>query len=352
MEFKRFLDITDFSREGLREALNLMSFIKDNRDAYAHELDRRTIALVFDDGYRDSKACFASAVTRMGGTPLEFTLKSGESIKDAASILSATVDVIVLCHCKKGAARAMSMYARVPVINAGDGGRAFPVQTLADFATVWAVKKHISNLKIGFLGDFNNNAYIRNLLQCLNIYNGNEFFFISVNGKTLPDDYVGIMDRREKAFTVYDNLFEVLPELDVLYMTEVKKLSFESEIMYEARKHNFTLDERLMMTAKPDLKVLHPFPIGEELDRFVDTTPNAAYFSQLDYTVDACNAILLKLVMNRAGRLIKPSWEDKTHDAFCGDGSCVTSVEKDLPPLFYERADGKLICKYCGKVKD
>ena len=350
MEFKRFLDITDFSREGLREALNLMAYIKENRSAYDAQLEKRTVAMVFDENSRNSEAFFKCAVTRMGGMSFDFKLSEGESFKDAAAVLSACSDIIVINHPKKGAARAMSMYAGVPVVNAGDGGRAFPVQTLADFATVWNEKKHVSNMKIGFLGDFSNNALARNLLQCLNLYNGNEFYFVSVNGKPLSDDYIKIMDKRDKAYSVYDNLFDVLPELDLLYMTKVGKNSFDSEIMYEARKHNFILDERLMMTAKPGLMIMHPFPKGEEIDPYIDSLPNAAYYSQMDYTVDACTAILLKLVMNRAGRIITPCYEEKTHDAYCGAEDCITSTEKYLPPLFHETADGTLICKYCGRA--
>jgi RNA polymerase sigma factor (sigma-70 family) len=78
------------------------------------------------------------------------------------------------------------------------------------------------------------------------------------------------MDRREKPFEVYDNLFEILPQLDVLYMTKVDASDFESEIMYESRRHNFTVDERVLMTAKPDLVVLHGFPRGAELDVSAD----------------------------------------------------------------------------------
>ena len=350
MEFKRFLDITDFSREGLREALNLMAYIKENRSAYAAQLEKRTVATVFTEGARNSEAFFKCAVTRMGGMSFDFKLSEGETLKDAAAVLTACSDIIVLNHPKKGAARAMSMYAGVPVVNAGDGGRAYPVQTLADFATVWNEKKHVSNMKIGFLGDFSNNALARNLLQCLNLYNGNEFYFVSVNGKPLSDEYIKIMDKRDKAYSVYDNLFDVLPELDLLYMTKVEKSSFDSEIMYEARKHNFILDERLMMTAKPGLMIMHAFPKGEEVDPFIDSLPNAAYYSQMDYTVDACTAILLKLVMNRAGRIITPCYEEKTHDAFCGADDCITSTEEYLPPLFHETADGTLICKYCGRT--
>ncbi len=349
MSMDRFLDITDFSREGLREALNVITFIKENRNAYSKDLEKKTVVHAFFNKDRNAKAAFSAATVKMGGVPLDFDLCEGESLKDAVMAMSAFGEAIVISHNKKGAARAASLYATVPVINAGDGNRAYPVKTLADFASVWVEKKHVSNMKIGFLGDFSDNILVKNLLQCLNLYKGNEFYFISVNGKPLGEDYVNIMDKREKDFVVYDNLFEILPELDVLYMTEVKKESFDSEIMYEARKHNFTLDERMLLTAKEDLIILHQFPRGDELDASVDSDRRAKYFDGFNRYVDACMAILSKTISNRAGRKVKSQFEEDTHDTFCGKDNCITSEEKYLPKLFYETAEGRLFCKYCGQ---
>ena len=349
MTMDRFLDITDFSREGLREALNIMTFIKENKTAYSRDLEKKIVANAFCVDDRNSKAAFSSATVKMGGVPVDFNIGPKETLKDAVKAMSAFGDVIVLSHNKKGAARAASLYATVPVINAGDGGRAYPVKTLSDFASVWVEKKHVSNMKIGFLGDFSNNALVKHFLQCLNIYNGNEFYFVSVNGKQLPEDYVNVMDKREKAFVVYDNLFEILPELDVLYMTEVKKEHFESEIMYESRKHNFILDERMLLAAKDDLIILHPFPRGEELPDSVDDDARAKYFAGYDRYVDACMAIMSKTMSNRAGKKVKDQFEEDTHNEFCGKEDCITSDEKYLPKLFYETADGRLFCKYCGQ---
>lgn len=349
MSMDRFLDITDFSREGLREALNVMSFIKDNRGAYSKDLEKKVVVNAFFGNDRNSKSAFSSATVKMGGVPVDFQLQPNETLKDAVMAMSSFGDAIVLSHNKKGAARAASLYATVPVINAGDGGRSYPVKTLSDFSSVWVEKKHVSNMKIGFLGDFSDNVLVKNLLQCLNLYKGNEFYFVSVNGKPLGEDYVSIMDKREKDFAVYDNLFEILPELDVLYMTEVKKESFESEIMYEARKHNFTLDERMLLAAKEDLIILHQFPRGEELDASVDSDHRAKYFDGFNRYVDACMAIFSKTMSNRAGKKVKSQFEEDTHDDFCGKEDCITSTEKYLPKLFYETADGRLFCKYCGQ---
>ncbi len=352
MAMNQFIDITDFSREELRETLNQISYIRDNRSIYANDLAGKTIATAFYGEPSFSQRAFCSAVAHMGGTVVPYGDVEGVSLKDAVLSMCAVNDAIVIDHTLKGAAKAAALYSTVPVINAGDGGRAYPVRTLADIAQVWVDKKHVSNMKIGFLGDFSNNACVKGLLQCLNLYKGNEFYFISVNGKPLCDDYIALMDKREKPFVVFDNLFDILPELDILYMTRVDKSSFDSEIMFEARKHNFTLSERLLMTAKPDLLVMHPLPRGDELDVSVDTDLRAGYFRGQEMFMVACKAAFAKTVSQKIGKNIVPGWEEPTHECVCGKADCITSTEKYLPPLFKQTSDGRLICKYCnGELK-
>ena len=204
-------------------------------------------------------------------------------------------------------------------------------------------------MKIGFLGDFSSNALVKGLLQCLNLYKGNEFYFISVNGKPLSEEYLTILDRREKDFTVFDNLFDVIGELDILYMTPVTVDAFESEIMFEARKHNFILDERMLLSAKKELVILHHFPRSVELDESVDSDPRAKYFNGFERETDACIASMVKTLSGKAGRTITPDFEESTHNEFCGKEDCITSSESYLPSLFFETSDGRLICKYCGQ---
>ncbi len=352
MAMKRFLDITDFSREELRETLNHITYLKTNSGVYSKELEGKTVVNAFYEEDKITENAFSLTAAKMNGTPLSFSHIDGMTLKDEAMVMSSTADVIVVRHPKKGAARALSMYATVPVINAGDGGRAYPVRTLADISTIWLEKHHVSNMKIGFLGDFSNNVAVKNLLQCLNLYKGNEFYFISVNGKPLGDDYVALMDKREKDFVVYDNLFEIIGELDVLYMTKVDKSSFDSEIMYESMKHNFILDERMLMLAKNDLLIMHALPRGEEINPQIDSDPRAKYFKNLSVFNDACQESIVKALTNKASRFIAPEFEEQTHNVCCGNPDCITSQEKYLPNLYYELADGSLICKYCSNKKE
>ena len=60
-------------------------------------------------------------------------------------------------------------------------------------------------------------------------------------------------------------------------------------------------------------------------------------------------AVILKLVTKRTGRLIKPEFEETTHDFKCLRDDCITSTESYLPPLFHETENGEYICKYCGQ---
>lgn len=351
MAMKKFIDITDFSREELRETLNKISYIRDNRSVYSKELSGKTVITAFYDDDPMLEASFTVSAARMGGTVIPYKGTEGISLRDEAKMLSASGDVIVVRHPMRGAARAMAMYATIPVINAGDGGRAYPVRTLADIASVWQEKKHVSNMKIGFMGDFSDNAYVKGLLQCLNLYKGNEFYFISVNGKPLNPDYIALMDKREKPFVVVNDLFDVLPQLDVLYATKVSEENFESEVIYETKKSNFILNEKMLLTAKPDLIILHPLPRGEEISPEVDNDERAVYFDSLNVLNDTCIASYVKTVSNKAGRNIEPDFEEDTHDTVCGKKNCITCKETYLPALFHETTDGRLICKYCGQEK-
>ena len=59
-----------------------------------------------------------------------------ETVADTARVVSCYADIIAMRHPKEGAPLRASMYATVPVINAGDGGHNHPTQTLIDLMTI------------------------------------------------------------------------------------------------------------------------------------------------------------------------------------------------------------------------
>ena len=89
---------------------------------------------------------------------------------------------------------------------------------------------------------------------------------------------------------------EVMPELDVLYMTRVQKERFFNEADYVRLKDTYILDKKKLKTAKSDLSILHPLPRVNEIAPEVDEDPRACYFRQALNGKFVRMALMLKLL--------------------------------------------------------
>jgi len=70
MALKRFIDITDFTREELRETLNQFAFIKDNKSIYSNELNGKTVVNAFFEPDSFVNGAYQNTVSRAGGTAI------------------------------------------------------------------------------------------------------------------------------------------------------------------------------------------------------------------------------------------------------------------------------------------
>ena len=169
-----------------------------------------------------------------------------------------------------------SMYSRIPVINAGDGGHNHPTQTMIDLLTIRQRKGHLDHLKIGFCGDLKFGRTVHSLVNSLVRYPGNEFYFISPEELKIPDYLVeDTLKPTNVPYHEVSSLEDTLPELDVLYMTRVQKERFFNEEDYIRLKDIYILDQEKLNLAKADMPVLHPLPRVDEI------APRAAYFQQV-----------------------------------------------------------------------
>ena len=281
MSMKRFLDITDFSREGLREILNLMSFLKTNTGTYSQELDKKVVANAFYKEDKNTEAAFTAAAVRMGGSTMNFSNSSNGSLKDDVTVMSSVSDVIVLSHSKKGAARAASLYSSVPIINAGDGGHNHPTQTLTDLLTIRREKGRLDKLTIGLCGDLKFGRTVHSLIKAMSRYEDIEFIMISPEELQIPE-YIKkeVFEKKNIPYEEVRTMEEVMPRLDILYMTRVQRERFFNEADYIRLKDSFILDLEKLETAKKDLSILHPLPRVNEISVKVDDDPRACYFRQ------------------------------------------------------------------------
>ena len=239
----------------------------------------------------------------LGGSILGFSsadsssAAKGESVADTIRVVSSYADICAMRHPKEGAPYVASTYSSIPVINAGDGGHNHPTQTLTDLLTIKNLKGRLDNLTIGFCGDLKFGRTVHSLINAMVRYENVKIVLISPDELKIPT-YLReeVLDKNNVSYSEVKVLEEVMPELDILYMTRVQKERFFNEEDYIRLKDSFILDSKKMELAKKDMLVLHPLPRVNEIATEVDDDPRAVYFKQAQFGVYVRMALIMTLL--------------------------------------------------------
>lgn len=300
---RHLVDPLDLSKEETRRLLDLADSIADNRDAYAHKCEGKILATLFYEPSTRTRLSFESAMMRLGGKVLGFSsaasssASKGESVADTIRMISCYADIAAMRHNKEGAPRIAAQYAGIPVINAGDGGHQHPTQTLTDLLTIRREKKRLDNLTIGLCGDLKFGRTVHSLIKSLVRWENIRFVFISPEELRMPSYIIDeVVQPSGCAYSEVRTMDEVLPELDVLYMTRVQRERFFNEEDYIRLKDSYILSAEKMKLAADDLIVLHPLPRVNEIAVEVDDDPRAKYFTQAQNGVYVRMALILMLL--------------------------------------------------------
>lgn len=293
----------DFSVEELDTLLSLANDIEANPAKYAHACDGKILATCFYEPSTRTRLSFESAMMRLGGQVLGFasadssSAAKGESVSDTIRVISCYADICAMRHPKEGAPMVAMTKSLIPIINAGDGGHQHPTQTLTDLLTIKSLKGRLGNLTIGLCGDLKFGRTVHSLISALIRYEGVKFVFISPDELKIPD-YIreDVLLKNNIEFKEVVKLDEVMPELDLLYMTRVQRERFFNEEDYVRLKDFYILTKEKMSLAKDDCLILHPLPRVNEISVEVDNDPRAAYFKQAKYGVYVRMALILTLL--------------------------------------------------------
>ena len=300
---RSLIDIQELSVREIDELMDCADDIIENPQKYANACRGKKLATLFFEPSTRTRLSFEAAMYELGGNVLGFSeaqsssASKGESVADTAKVVSCYADIIAMRHPKEGAPLVASMNASVPVINAGDGGHNHPTQTLADLLTIRRERGKISDFTIGFCGDLKYGRTVHSLISALSRYSGIKVVLISPDELKLPG-YIkrDILEKNGIAYSENSDLAEVLPSLDILYMTRVQKERFFSEEEYLRLKDSYILTPEKLLHAKKDLAVLHPLPRVNEIAVGVDADPRACYFKQVLNGKYMRMALILKLL--------------------------------------------------------
>lgn len=300
---RHLIDIVDLSVEEIDSLIAVAEDIIENPDKYAEVCKRKKLATLFFEPSTRTRLSFEAAMLELGGSVLGFSSANsssavkGESVTDTVRTVGCYADIIAMRHPKEGAPSAAIRRSTVPIINAGDGGHNHPTQTLADLLTIHREKGKLSDLTVGFCGDLKFGRTVHSLINALSRGTGIRFVFISPPELRVPD-YIkdGVLKESGIPYTEAERIEEVIPSLDILYMTRVQRERFFNEADYVRLKDTYILEPKKLEFAKPDLSIMHPLPRVNEISVTVDDDPRACYFKQVLNGKFIRMALILKLL--------------------------------------------------------
>ncbi|MCF8234764.1 MAG: aspartate carbamoyltransferase [Bacteroidales bacterium] len=299
MKDKSLVSINDFSLEERTGILKLAGEFEQN--PRQDILKEYVVATLFFEPSTRTRLSFESAASRLGAKVIGFTdaasssVKKGESLKDTILTVSNYSDIIVMRHPKEGSARFASEVSPVPIINAGDGSNQHPTQTMLDLYSIQKTQGKLNGLEIAFVGDLKYGRTVHSLVIALCDYN-TTFHLISPLELKLPSYVKQHIKDRKLEYHQYTELEEALPKMDILYMTRIQKERFSDPIEYEKVKNAYILKNKMLESARENLKVLHPLPRVNEINEDVDSNLKAYYFQQAQNGVYVRQALLSSIL--------------------------------------------------------
>jgi aspartate carbamoyltransferase len=284
------LAIRDLTKEEILLILEQAAYFEEQcrQTPGLNVLHGRILATLFYEPSTRTRLSFESAMLRLGGDVISVAeaMKSssaskGESLSDAARVVSGYAHVIVQRHPAVGSAQEAAAGATVPVINAGDGVGEHPTQALLDLYTIQRERGQLDGLRICLAGDLKHGRTVHSLARALTYWNVT-LTLAAPQALAMPAEIIAELRGHGLAVAQTEDLAAAMAASDVLYVTRIQRERFADPAEYERLKGSYVVDRALIERTNPNITVMHPLPRVDEIATDVDALPNAAYFRQAD----------------------------------------------------------------------
>ncbi|MBN1811837.1 MAG: aspartate carbamoyltransferase [Anaerolineae bacterium] len=301
------LSIDDLNKAGIKMILDQATQMEEQcqEQPKLDLLNGRILATLFYEPSTRTRLSFESAMHRLGGDVLSAasaaktsSAAKGETLGDAARVISGYAHLIVQRHPEILSAKQAAEGATVPVINAGDGSHEHPTQALLDLYTIQKERGQIDGLRIAMAGDLRYGRTVHSLSKALAHWDVT-LTLVSPPSLQMPPL---ITHKLKQKITVdeTEDLTAVMEACDVLYVTRIQRERFQEPADYDKVKDSYVITRKLVNSANPEITIMHPLPRVNEIATDVDELPGAAYFRQADNGVWARMA-LMALILDTVG---------------------------------------------------
>jgi ornithine carbamoyltransferase len=299
MRLRHFLQFSDFSREEHEHLFARTRSIKERFKRYERywPLEDRTLAMIFEKPSTRTRMSFEAGMHQLGGAAIylftrDSQLGRGESVEDAAQVISRMCDVIMLRTFEQDIINRFAANSRVPLIN-GLTNEYHPCQILADVYTFIEQRGPIQGRTVAWIGDSNN--------VCNTWLQAAALFDFSLQVST-PPGYEVEKERLNSNTKVFSDPMEAARGADLVTTDVWTSMGFESE--NEARKRDFQdwqVDAEMMKAAKREALFMHCLPAhrGEEVAAEVIDGPQSVVWEEAENRLHTQKALLEFLVLGK-----------------------------------------------------
>ncbi len=311
-EKKNLLDISDLSKDEIKNLVKLASFFAEVAKRPVPKvpvLQAKQVVTAFFEPSTRTRLSFEVAAKRLSASVVTFTaatssITKGESVKDTAMTLkNLGSDLLIVRHASAGVPHQIAKWVDVPVVNAGDGRHQHPSQALLDCYTIsenfYVTDCDFSGLEIGIVGDILNSRVARSCIEAF-VRLGAKVTVVAAPTLLPAAEFLSVP---EGSVSFTENLDEVLPRLDVLYLLRVQLERMEKNAFPGVREYvtRFGLDAGRAAVMKKSAVIMHPGPInrGVEIAADVADYPNVLIGEQVKNGIAMRMAIIYYILTSR-----------------------------------------------------
>lgn len=285
------LEAQQFTRGFLEEELFPLAHKMEEvaRSGGKNSLRGKIVYNLFYEPSTRTRVSFETATLLLGGTPLstenaaEFSSAiKGESLEDTIRVINGYHhDAIVLRHKEEGTAKRAAEVSQVPIINAGDGTGQHPTQALLDVYTIHERLGQIDGVRVAMVGDLAHGRTINSLAYLLAKFDRVRIDFIAPAVFCAQQGIKDYLERHGVPFTEDKNLDDILPDVDVVYMTRAQTERLEIGLRHGPYgEGGYSMDQAALSRLKRHAIIMHPLPRNNEIPVEIDSDPRALYFRQ------------------------------------------------------------------------
>jgi aspartate carbamoyltransferase catalytic subunit len=242
----------------------------------AKDLDMIAASLFYENSTR-TRTSFEVAAMRLGMQVTGFSstegtsVKKGECLTDTVDMYDAYgVDAVVMRHPLDGAARVVADHFKeaghrvLPCFNGGDGKHEHPTQAKLDTFTINECCGRLHDLEIGIAVDAKYGRTTHSLPVILSLFPGNRFHIFTHELLRMPPAVLKFLESKGIEYHEYfesrDQLVEMLPNLDFLYMTRIQRERLPDDDAFYKAKDLFRFTPDMMLRTKDRFGIGHPLP--------------------------------------------------------------------------------------------